>query len=70
MKQHIHTTLDPKHVHKLRKYGHGNINAGIVKVLEIVEFKQYDTRTNLLRIADKILMDVEEEQGESNNGHN
>ena len=60
MKQPIHTTLDQKHVRKLKKYGDGQINAGIVKVLEIVELKQCDTRKNLLRIADKILMDIEE----------
>jgi len=66
MKQPIHTTLDPKHDHELKKYGHGKINAGIGKVLEIVEFKQYDTRKNLLRIADKILMDETKELGESN----
>ena len=66
MKQSIHTTLDPKHVHELKKYGHGQINDGIVKVLEIVKYKQYDTRKNLLMIADKILVDEEKLQNEQN----
>ena len=66
MKQSIHTTLEPKHVHELKKYGHGQINDGIVKVLEIVKYKQYDTRKNLLMIADKILMDEEKLQNEQN----
>ena len=64
MKQSIHTTLDPKHVHELKKYGHGKINDGIVKVLDIVESKQYDTKKNLLMIADKILMDEVKLQNE------
>jgi hypothetical protein len=50
----------------LKKYGHGQINDGIVKVLEIVKYKQYDTRKNLLMIADKILVDEEKLQNEQN----
>ena len=55
----IHTTLTPLHVQKLKEYGQGRINDGIETVISLAESKQYNTKKELKRIANKILNEIE-----------
>lgn len=62
MKRPVHTTVKPETYEKLKtKYGQGAINDGIEKVVEIAENKQYDVKSELLKIANKILAECNEE---------
>lgn len=55
IKRPIHTTLFPTTIAKLERYGNGTLNVGIEKVLEIAESKQYNVKSELVKIAEHIL---------------
>jgi len=55
----IHTTI-PKNIHsELLRFGDGVLNDGIEKIYEIAISKQYNVKTELLRIADLIMLEKE-----------
>lgn len=62
IKKPVHTTLKPETYDKLKnKYGEGTINDGIEKVVEIAENKQYNVKSELLKIANNILAECKED---------
>jgi hypothetical protein len=56
----LHTTISPDLYKKLKyKYGDGVLKDGIEKVVRVAEDKQYNTKSELLKIADRILVESE-----------
>lgn len=54
----IHTIIEGNVYNKILEAGNGRLNDGIVKILDIAESKQYDVKSELKRIAEKILYEV------------
>jgi len=57
IKRDLHTRIEPRYYDLLLKYGNGCLCDGIVRVLWIAETKQYNTKKELKRIAEAILID-------------
>lgn len=54
----IHTSITVGIYNKLMEAGNGNLNSGIKNILEIAESKQYNVKTELKKIAEKILYEI------------
>ena len=61
----IHTTISKDVRNKLLRFGNGQINEGIEKAVQIAESKQYNTRSELEKIAEHILSEGGTEREEA-----
>lgn len=54
----LHTTVNSDLYKKLKyKYGNGILKDGIEKAVRVAEDKQYNVKSELIKIADKILVE-------------
>jgi len=60
VKRHIHTTIEENTKNQLLKYGNGNLQAGIELVVSLSDDKVFNIKTEMERIAMKILSERED----------